>query len=212
MEITGNFYCNNCSKNTSLILGNTRNAAGQWFIYKELDSWKFNYEKNFFCFHLISIFMGEENGRGWIQNTDNETKYECKECSFKAMPLSFIPENKLKEMKDNKIKDLNDEINKLKAQLKNQNGSNSNSNNTNSNSEKKDFKATFKTNDGSINYTIECNENDKFTDLEDKLFEKYSNYSDRDASFSFNGKKIKERKTLKENNISSGGIIMINFD
>ena len=37
MEITGTFYCSNCSKNTSLILGNTRNAAGKWWIYKELD-------------------------------------------------------------------------------------------------------------------------------------------------------------------------------
>ena len=203
MEITGSFYCNNCSKNTSLILGNTRNAAGKWFIYDELDSWKFNYEKNIYFFHLIYIFMGEEHGKGWIQNPDNGIKYECKECSFSALPLSFIPDNKLKEMKDNKIKDLNDEIKRLKEQIKNQN---------NNHTEKKDFKITFKTNNGEINYTIECNENDKFTDLEDKLFEKYSSYSDRDASFSFNGKKIKERKTLKENNIQNEGIIIINFD
>ena len=98
---------------------------------------------------------------------------------------------------------MNDEIKRLKKQIKNQN---------NNHTEKKDFKITFKTNNGEINYTIECNENDKFTDLEDKLFEKYSSYSDRDASFSFNGKKIKERKTLKENNIQNEGIIIINFD
>ena len=210
MEITGTFYCSNCSKNTSLILGSTRNAAGGWFIYKELDSWKFNYEKNIYFFHLISIFMGEENGKGWVQNSDNETKYECKNCSFSSFPLTFIPENKLKEIKDNKIKELNDEIKKLKNQLKNQN--NANTNNNHSNEEKKDFKIIFKTNDGSINYTLECNENDKFTDLEDKLFEKYSSYSDKDVSFNFNGKKIKERKTLKENKISNGGTIIINFD
>ena len=65
---------------------------------------------------------------------------------------------------------------------------------------------------GKIDYNIDCNENDKFTNLEDKLFEKYSDYSDKDASFYFNGKKIKERKTLKENNISNGGIITINFE
>ena len=208
MEITGTFYCSNCSKNTSLILGNTRNAAGKWWIYKELDSWKYNYEKNITYFHLISVFMGEENGKGWIQNLDNETKYECKQCSFSAMPLSFIPENKLKEMKDNKIKDLTDQIQKLKEQIKNQNGNSENKDNK----DKKDFKIAFKTSDGKIDYNIDCNENDKFTNLEDKLFEKYSDYSDKDASFYFNGKKIKERKTLKENNISNGGIITINFE
>ncbi len=64
MEVTGTFYCCKCSKDTTLILGNTRNAAGEWFIYKELDSWKFNYDKNIYCFHMISIFMGEENGKG----------------------------------------------------------------------------------------------------------------------------------------------------
>ena len=150
--------------------------------------------------------MGEERGKMWIQNSNDGNKYECKSCSFSAFPLSFIPDNKLKEMKDNKIKDLNDEIQKLKSQLKNQNTTQTNSKNKN------DFKITFKTNDGLINYTIDCNENDKFTDLEDKLFEKYKSYSDRDATFSYNGKKIKERKTLKENNISNGGIILISFD
>ena len=124
------------------------------------------------------------------------------------MPLSFIPENKLKEMKDNKIKDLTDQIQKLKEQIKNQNGNSENKDNK----DKKDFKIAFKTSDGKIDYNIDCNENDKFTNLEDKLFEKYSDYSDKDASFYFNGKKIKERKTLKENNISNGGIITINFE
>ena len=118
MEINGTFYCNNCSKNTSLILGNTRNAAGEWFIYNELDSWKFNYEENLFYFHMISVFMGSENGKYWIKNNNDEIKYECKKCNFSALPLCFIPDNKLKEMKDNKIKSLNDEILELKNKLK----------------------------------------------------------------------------------------------
>ena len=131
-------------------------------------------------------------------------KYECKKCGFSALPLSFIPENNLKELKDNKIKDLTDQIENLKLQLNNQNGG--------SIQEKNDFKITFKSNDEKNNYTLDCRESDKFTFLEDKLFEKYKEYSDLDVSFSFNGKKIKERKTLKENNISNEGIIMVNFE
>ena len=210
MEVTGTFYCNNCSKNTTLILGNTRNAAGKWFIYDELESWKFNSEKNKYFYFMVYIFMGEEKGKGWIENPDNGTKYECKECEFSALPLCFIPDSKLKEMKDNKIKDLNQEIENLKNQLKNQTGGNKNNNADKE--EKNNFKITFKTDDGKIDYTLECRDDDKFTDLEEKLFLKYPEYSDSDVSFSFEGKKIKERKSLKDNGIKNEGVITIKFD
>ena len=75
--------------------------------------------------------MNEEKGKGWAQLKDDWIKYECQECGFSALPLSFIPDNKLKELKDNKIKDLTDEIEQLKQQLKNQNGNNSKNNNLN---------------------------------------------------------------------------------
>ena len=75
--------------------------------------------------------------------------------------------------------------------------------------EKNNCKLTLKNEDKNINFNIDCNENDKFKDIEDKFIKKYPEYSDFDLTFSINGQKIKRHKTLKDNGIKNNDIISL---
>ena len=59
------------------------------------------------------------------------------------------------------------------------------------------------------NYTIIAKNNDKFSKIEDILYEKYPNYKESDNYFIFKGSKVKRNKTLEENNIKDNDIIML---
>ena len=62
------------------------------------------------------------------------------------------------------------------------------------------------------NYTIIAKNNDKFSKIEDILYEKYPNYKESDNYFIFKGNKIKRNKTLEENNIKDNDIIILSIN
>ena len=78
--------------------------------------------------------------------------------------------------------------------------------------EKNNCKLTLKNEDKNINFNIDCNENDKFKDIEDKFIKKFPECSDFDLTFSINGKNIKRHKTLKDNKIQNSDIINVNIE
>lgn len=59
------------------------------------------------------------------------------------------------------------------------------------------------------NFTIIAKNTDKFSKLEDILYEKYPNYKDGDNYFIFNGNKVKRNRTLEENNIKNNDILTL---
>ena len=72
---------------------------------------------------------------------------------------------------------------------------------------------TFMSTDWKVHYSIPCKSNDKFFKIVNLLYEQYPKYKETRNYFLYNGKIIKEYKTLKENNIKSGDIIILNtFD
>ena len=62
------------------------------------------------------------------------------------------------------------------------------------------------------NYTIIAKNDDKFSKIEDILYEKYPNYKESDNYFILKGNKIKRNKTLEENNINDNDIIMLSIN
>ena len=103
-------------------------------------------------------------------------------------------------------KNLENEISKLKMEKNKVINENKND------EEKNNCKLTLKNEDKNINFNIDCNENDKFKDIEDKFIKKFPEYSDFDLTFSINGKNIKRHKTLKDNGIKNNDIIFINIE
>ena len=161
-----------------------------------------------------------------VVHSEIEKRFICFKCSYKGTIWDFIDKEKeniiktrrniLKmerdknELEKEKQK-LQHEIEELKFKKK-ENESNNADNTKIKNEKKNNFKLTFENKEKNINFSVECNENDKFKELEDKFIEKFPNYSDYELSFSVNGKNIKRHKTLKDNKIQNNNIINVNIE
>ena len=72
---------------------------------------------------------------------------------------------------------------------------------------------TFQSSDSIINTTISSFENDKFNILEEKLYVEYEQYRDTNNVFLVSGNQVLRFKTLKENKIKNGQVVIMNvFD
>ena len=69
---------------------------------------------------------------------------------------------------------------------------------------------TFTSYDKKIHFSVICKNTEKFNQLEEKLYEKYPQYSITNNDFVVNGNRIQKYKTLEENNICSSDIIIVN--
>ena len=99
----------------------------------------------------------------------------------------------------------NDEINKLKSQI------NDNSL-ENIQPGEKILSVCFTSWDQSIhNFNLPCKDSELFVRIEEKLYNEFSEYKEKETYFLVNGLKIRRFKTLKENNIKSGSIIILNI-
>ena len=99
----------------------------------------------------------------------------------------------------------NDEINKLKSKL-NENSID------NILPGEKILAIGFTSCDQKINnFILACKDSELFVRIEEKLYDEYSEYNEKETYFMVGGNKIKRFKTLKENNIKSGSIIMLNI-
>jgi len=99
----------------------------------------------------------------------------------------------------------NDEINKLKSKL---------NENTIENIQpgEKILAIGFTSCDQIINnFILPCKDSELFVRIEEKLYDEFSDYKEKETYFMVDGNKIKRFKTLKENNIKSGSIIMLNI-
>ena len=64
--------------------------------------------------------------------------------------------------------------------------------------------------DEGINYALICKNTDKFSRIEELLYEKYPDYKQKENSFLYNGKRINRFDTIEENGIQFSSIITLN--
>ena len=67
----------------------------------------------------------------------------------------------------------------------------------------------FKSSDQTINYAVRCNPNLRFNLIANKIFEKEPNFVENEFYFLSCGKKINEYKTIKDNQLKEGDVIII---
>ena len=70
----------------------------------------------------------------------------------------------------------------------------------------------FTSMDQKIHFNLPCKNTDLFVRIEEKLYNQYPDYIDKNAYFLLEGKLIKRFRTLKENNIKSGSSIVLYYD
>ena len=61
------------------------------------------------------------------------------------------------------------------------------------------------------NFILPCKDSALFVRIEEKLYEEYPEYKEKETFFLVGANKIKRFKTLKENNIKSGNVILLNI-
>ena len=94
-----------------------------------------------------------------------------------------------------KLEDLNEKLSRYPFELK---------------KNEKMISLIFTSDDKKIHFSIICKNTEKFNKLEEKLYEKYPEYSITNNDFVVNGNRIQKSKTLQENNISNSDIIILN--
>ena len=62
----------------------------------------------------------------------------------------------------------------------------------------------FISTDSTLYYSIPCFSNDIFAEIEEKLYQKFPIYREKNNSFLYNGNTILKFKTIAENKIESG--------
>ena len=67
----------------------------------------------------------------------------------------------------------------------------------------------FKSGDHSLNYAVHCRNNDKFNFVVSKILENEPLYIERKFSFVSNGMRINEYKSLKDNQLKNGDIVIM---
>ena len=121
--------------------------------------------------------------------------------------------NKIKNISNNEIKKLKDEIiqkenqiNKLKLELQNEKNKNN----------KKIFDLndiiaiSFISTDQKINkYPISCFKTDRFAEIEERLYQEFDEFRDTNNTFIVNGTTVLRFKKMSENNIKNGDTIQL---
>ena len=99
------------------------------------------------------------------------------------------------------IKNKDIEINNIKLQLQNKNDINVKFSDV--------IYVHFISSDQKINYPIKCLKTDTFAEIEEKLYQQYSEYRETNNNFITKGKLILRFKKICENNIQDGDKIQL---
>ena len=114
-------------------------------------------------------------------------------------------QNKIKELEHNleNSKQLNDTLlNKIKEDKNNKGAQQKNVN-------EKSFAVIFISIDQKIHYPVICYNDDLVSRLEEEVYSEYTEYKEYNTFLTVNGKTIKRFKTVQENGIKKGDIILI---
>ena len=140
--------------------------------------------------------------------TNDQLNNKIKELENKLKSKELLYSNKIQSLQ-NIINLKDEELNKLKEKLQN-NNINDNRNNSNSKIIKGGDKCvTFISNDENLIYGIPCSGDDIFSEIEEILYKEYPEYRETNNMFLANGKEILRFKSINDNNIGTGKPIML---
>ena len=140
------------------------------------------------------------------KKTIEQLKNKIKELENQLKSENEFNLNKIQSLQ-NLINKKDEELNKLKEQLKN---NNNNSNQNNSIRMRGGNKCiNFISNDQKIFYAIPCSGDDIFAEIEEILYKEYPEYRETNNMFLANGKEVLRFKSISDNNIGAGKPIML---
>ena len=140
----------------------------------------------------------------------NKEKIKVKELNDKIKAYENFKNEYIKKLKELEelIKSQNKEINNLKKN----NNINNNNENTFIKSQEKIISIFFTSINEEIYRPISCEKTDTLGKIEEKIYNEYPKYKDYNIFLTVNGKVIESEKTLEENGIKDGNIIIVNIN
>jgi len=163
-----------------------------------------NIQLNYRIKELEIELNNEKEKNNKLSEQIKKYKQIIKELNDKISGIKSIDKNKLLELQ-NIVKEKANEINILISNL-------SDSKVSNIQSEEKTIAIGFASVDQNVqNFFRACKDSDLFVKLEIELYDEYPKYKDVETYFLVEGRKIFRFKSIKENNIKNGQILMLNF-
>ena len=166
-----------------------------FYLNKVLKAYK-NFNKKIKETKKYDININENNKNKLIE-INELLKTEIKEF-YNSQNIKEVEGNSINQIN---IKELDNEINKLKEQLSRYPLELSNG--------EKLMSVIFTSSDQNMHYSIICKNTQKFTELEDKLYNNYPEYSCTYNYFMVNGNRVNKYKSLDENKIRNNDIIIL---
>ena len=153
---------------------------------------------------LLNLLNEEKNKNKKLLEELNNEKIKVKELNDKLKKYENCNNEYIKKIKELEelIISKNIEINNLK---------NDNNKITTLKSGEKIIAIFFTSNLKDIHMPIPCKNTDTFAKIEEKIYNEYAEYKDYNTYLTVNGNVIKRFKTLEENGIKDGNIIIVNI-
>ena len=165
----------------------------------------FEKDKNDFKWNVAVLIFWLISGVYIAPGSNGEKKFDLYDETQEKIvqePQNESDKNKNKEEIDqNIIKFLQNINNTSSTRITNQNSKNE------GNGEQ--IAVIFQSQDQSIHTPIICRENQKFSEVEKKLYDEYPEYKNTENIFLCNGDVVDKSKTIKENKIKNGNIIVV---
>ena len=127
-----------------------------------------------------------------------EKKTEIQELKYKLAMTKSESMNQINNLM-NTIEKKDEEIKQLNMKLKNNDLSDI-------------IAINFISNNGLINFPLSCKGNQPFYEIEEKLYQNYPEFKERQNFFLYNGYVIQRFKTINENKIKDGATILMAFE
>ena len=137
---------------------------------------------------------------------EEKFKFKCSSCGYSSSKngiIDFISDQKIKKQFLVEIGEFDDKLKKEKSNFPY---------NDNGNGNNEVLAINFTSIDSRINFPIPCKKEDKFYIIEQKLYEEFPEYKNKNCYFMAKGIVIDRNKTIRENKIKSGDIILLNFN
>jgi len=149
-----------------------------------------------------------------LNEEKNKNKYLIEQLRNEQKKVKEL-NNKIKLYENNsnikKIKELEETINSLNSKINNLNYNIDKDKITSIKSGEEIIALFFTSINQVVHRPISCKNTDTFVRIEEKIYNEYPQYKDYNTYLTVNGKVIKRFKTLEENNIKDGNIIIINI-
>ena len=188
-------------ENNSNKIINNNNQINQDLLNEERNK---NIELNNKIKQLEIDLNNEKNKNKNLNEQIEKYKIIIKDLNDKLSGNNLVDNYKILELQ-NLIKEKTDEINILKSKLNDNNIDNIQPG-------EKIIAIGFTSSDQTIqNFFRPCKDSDLFVRLEEKLYDEYPQYKDVETYFLVNGKKVLRFKSMKENDIKNGQVIMLNI-